>query len=308
MANDHPLLKNRIRYFLITAFFIVFTAAFVIFFLFNVRIKDIEFENCVYSSESSVKRAANIKIGTHSYGIDKAKIAKAIKAANPYVTDVRIKRTGISSISVILTEDAPRFYIEHDGEYIILSETLRVLDEYDSLAECAELKVYPISLMPIDKAELGKTLVFKENKDENGVSDVSVLSAEDAISMLSHISESDLSGTITEADLSDRFDIRLTYKNKYEIRFGAPRAFEDKLVLVMKTIAYLENPENGYASAKGIIYASVDGETSFEPTGVADDAQKPEQDEDSEGDENDKTSDKETGKDKTNGNKITFTR
>jgi hypothetical protein len=301
MAHDHPLLKNRIRYYLITAFFIVVTAALIIFFLFNVRIKDVEFENCVYSSENSVKKAANIKIGTHSYGIDKAKIAKAIKAANPYVTDVRIKRTGISSISVILTEDAPRFYIEHDGEYIILSETLRVLDEYDSLAECAELKVYPISLMPIDKAELGKTLVFEKNENEDGVKDVSVLSAEDAISMLSQISESDLSGTITQADLSDRFDIRLTYKNKYEIRFGAPRAFEDKLMLVMKTIAYLENPENGYSSAKGIIYASVDNETSFEPTGIADDAQKPDQDE-----KDESKDDKETGKDKINGDKITF--
>lgn len=289
MENENPLLKNRLRYFSITAFFIIITAACVIFFLFNVRVKTVEIENCIYSSESAVLEAANIKVGTHSYGIDKAKISKAIKSVSPYVTDVRVKRTGISSISIILTEDAPRFYINRGGKYIILSETLRVLAKYDSLSECKGFSVYPISLMPVEEAEVGKTLSFAENKDENGVADISVLSAEDALDMLSYLSGSALSGTITEADISDRFDLRFTYDDKYEIRFGSPRGFEDKLDLVIKTIAYLENPENGYSTAKGIIHASVDGETSFEPTGATEDA-KPDSDEDEDDDEDESES------------------
>lgn len=270
--NDHPLLANRVRYFLITAFFIVFTVAFVVFFLVNVRIKTVTYENCVYSELAKVEKAANIKPGTHSYAIDKSKISKAIKAANPFVTDVRIKRTGISSVSVILTEDAPRFYIERGGKYVILSETLRVLAKYDSPLD----NVYPILLMPVAKDELGKTLVFEEPKKDEQVP-LSRLSSEDAFSILSQISGSALSGTITHADLSNRFDLRFTYKDKYEIRFGAPRGFTEKLALVIKTIAYLENPENNYSSAKGIIHASVEGETSFEATGATDDAQTPEQ-------------------------------
>ena len=274
--KDHPLLTNRIRYFLITAFFIIFTVVCVIFFLVNVRIKAVEFENCVYSELAKVEEVANIKLGTHSYAIDKAKISKAIKDANPYVTDVRIKRTGISSISVILTEDAPRFYIERGEKYVILSETLRVLAKYDSPSEYAHLPVHPIFLMPIEKDELGKTIVFQEPEEDEEVP-LSRLCAEDAFYILSQISESALSGTITHADLSNRFDLRFTYKDKYEIRFGAPRGFTEKLALVIKTIAYLENPENSYSAAKGIIHASVEGETSFEATGTADDAQTPEQ-------------------------------
>ena len=265
MQNDHPLLTNRIRYFLITAFFIVFTAAAVIFFLLNVRIQTVEFENCVYSVEADLEKAANIKKGTHGYAIDKNKIAKAIKAVSPYVTDVRIKRTGISSIEIILTEDAPRFYIKRGEKYLLLSETLRVLARYDSLAECSHLPVHPISLAPIAEAEIGKTVVFEEGYEEIG---------KESISLLSQISASDLSGTITYADLSDRFNLRFTYKDKYDIRFGAPRGFADKLALVIKTIAYLENPENGYSTAKGIIHARVDGETSFEPTGATEDAEQ----------------------------------
>ena len=284
MPNEHPLLKRKLQFFLITAFFAVFTVSCIVFFLVNVRIKTVDIENCVYSELKNVEKAANIKTGTHSYGIDKAKISKAIKAANPYVTDVRIKRTGLSSVSVILTEDAPCFYIERGGKYLVLSETLRVLAKHDSLAECPP-EIHPISLMPVEKAELGKTLVFEEPEKDEEVP-LSRLSSEDAFSMLAEISGSSLSGNITGADLSDRFNIRFTYKDKYEIRFGAPRGFTEKLALVIKTIDYLETPENGYSNAKGIIHARVIGETSFEPTGAAEGITPPEQM--PEGEENEK--------------------
>ena len=102
MVNEHPLLHRRLQFFMITALFIVITAVCIVFFLVNVRIHTVEVENCVYSSEAEVLDAASIKPGTHSYGIDKSNISKKIKAANPYVIDVRIKRTGISSIKIIL--------------------------------------------------------------------------------------------------------------------------------------------------------------------------------------------------------------
>ena len=274
MKDSHPLLKNRITYFLLTAFFIVFTVAAVVFFLTQVRIQTVTVENCVYSGEAEVLGAANIKKGTHSYAIDKNKIAASITSKNPYVTDVRIKRTGISSIAIILTEDAPRFYIERGGKYIILSETLRVLAEYASLAECAHLPVYPIKLMPIEAAEMGKTLVFAEGHEENG---------KECISLLSQISASELSGTITYADVSVRFDLRFTYKDKYEILFGAPKNFAKKLDMVIETIEFLENPKNNYSQAKGIIRANVDGETTFDPTGAID---TPEGDKNGENSEN----------------------
>jgi hypothetical protein len=272
MGNEHPLLKRKLQFYLMTAGFIIITVAAIVFFLVNVRIQTVDIENCVYSAEASVLKAANIKPGTHSYGIDKAKITKAIKSANPYVTDVRIKRTGLTSLSITLTEDAPCFYIEKGGKYVVLSETLRVLAKHDSLSECAH-KVNPIGLMPVAEAELGKTVVFEKPDEENP--DLSLLSGEDAFEILGKISESDISGKITGIDFSNRFDLRVTYKDKYEILFGAPRSFDEKLALVIKTIAHLENPKNGYSSAKGIIHASVVGETSFEPTGVTDDSVTP---------------------------------
>ena len=280
MGNEHPLLQRKLQFFLITALFIVLTAAAIVFFLVNVRIQTVNIENCVYTEEEAVRKAANIKLGTHSYGIDKAKISKNIKAVSPYVTDVRIKRTGFTSVSIILTEDAPRFYMQHGGKVVLLSEKLRVLASFESLSECAHLPVYPILLMPVKEAEIGKTVVFEENgskDDKENPPDLSILDGEDALEILAMLSESALSGTITHADISERFDLRFTYRDKYEIRFGAPRGFSEKLALVIKTIAYLENPENGYSQAKGIIHASVIGETSFEPTGAAEGTSPPDE-------------------------------
>ena len=193
MGNDHPLLKRKLQVFLITAAFIVLTIVSVVFFLINVRIQTVNLENCVYSNQESVLEAASIAPGTHSYGIDKSKISSAIKRANPYVIDVRIKRTGINSISIILTEDAPCFYIEKNGEYIVLSETLRVLARYASLTECAH-KVNHINLMPITEAEIGTTVVFEKPSEEN--IDLSLLSSADARYCSRKIRSGDLSENI----------------------------------------------------------------------------------------------------------------
>ena len=259
MQRSRPLLRIRIIFLLITAAFIIFTVGAVVLFLMNVRIQTVTVENCVYSDEQSIISAAGIKKGTHSYAIDKEEIAKSIKEKNSYVSDVRVKRTGPTSVVLILTEDPPCFRTLYENRYLVLSAGLRVLDEYSSPEESPHVGIAPIKLMPIESAELGKEITFTEENEGD---------RSEYISMLSAIHTSLLEGNVTSADISCRFDIRITYKDKYEIRFGSPKNFEKKLALVIDTVLFLEDPENNYSGAKGIIRANVDGETSFEPTGA----------------------------------------
>ena len=130
MQRSRPLLRIRIIFLLITAAFIIFTVGAVVLFLMNVRIQTVTVENCVYSDEQSIISAAGIKKGTHSYAIDKEEIAKSIKEKNSYVSDVRVKRTGPTSLVLILTEDPPCFRTLYENRYLVLSAGLRVLDEY----------------------------------------------------------------------------------------------------------------------------------------------------------------------------------
>ena len=259
MQRSRPLLRIRIIFLLITAAFIIFTVGAVVLFLMNVRIQTVTVENCVYSDKQSIISAAGIKKGTHSYAIDKEEIAKSIKEKNSYVSDVRVKRTGPTSVVLILTEDPPCFRTLYENRYLVLSAGLRVLDEYSSPEEAPHVGIAPIKLMPIESAELGKEITFTEENEGDRSEYVSMLSAR-------HTSL--LEGNVTSADISCRFDIRITYKDKYEIRFGSPKNFEKKLALVIDTVLFLEDPENNYSGAKGIIRANVDGETSFEPTGA----------------------------------------
>lgn len=258
-SNQHPLLKIKLIFFAISAFFLVFTAVTVIVFLTVFRVHAVDIENCKYSSKENIEKSSGVEIGMHMYAIDKEKMEEAIIAENPYVNDVRITRKGATTLCITLTEDAPRFYIVLDGKYFVLSDTLRVLAEYNSMDELSALALAPISLPKVEEAPLGKTLIFTEETEADG---------KECIDILSILAESTLSGTITSADVSERFDLRFTYKDKYEIRFGSPKNFADKLALVTDTIEYLEDPINGYSTAKGIIHASVTGETSFEATGA----------------------------------------
>jgi hypothetical protein len=192
-------------------------------------------------------------------GISKDKISDAIKKKNPYVSDVRIKRRGIDTLIITVTEDKPNFYMEFGGRYLVLSAELRVLDEYARREDMPFADISPIKIDHVRNAELGKVPVFEEEFRADAL---------EYVSFLTKINESPLAGCITSADFTLRFDIRMVYKDKYEIRFGSPENFEKKLSLVARTIAFLEDPANNYSGAKGIIRATVDGETSFEPTGA----------------------------------------
>ncbi len=262
MNDTHPLRKSKLRSFAITAFFFTATALTVLIFLTFCRVKTINIENCVFSDKQTIMESGKVKVGMHIYALDKEKMEERIKAANPYVSDVYITRTGFTTLNITLTEDAPRFYIEQDGNYIVLSETLRVLEICPSKAEMSGLSVAEISLPTVKSAHLKQTLVFEETTSSYG---------EECIDILEEIAASPLSGTITYADLSEKFDLRVTYKDKYDIRFGSPRSLSQKLTLVAETIAYLEDPINRFSTAKGIIHASVIGETSFEATGALND-------------------------------------
>lgn len=258
-----PLYRIKLRHFGISAFFLVAAIAFVVIFMLFFRIHNIEVENCVYSSKESVLDSTQLKNGTHIYAIDKSDIAAKIMKSNPYISEVHITRKGAQTLCISVTEDAPRFYIIHNDKYVVLSGKLRVLAEFEFFGEMSSLSVSPISLPTIEEATIGKTVVFEKESAENG---------KECIELLSFVEDSDLAGYITNADLSQRFDLRFTYKDKYEIRFGSPSKFESKLSLVVDTIKALEDPLNGYSTAKGIIHASVTNnsgvaETSFEPTG-----------------------------------------
>lgn len=252
-----PLLKRRITTFVISAFFLVATVFLSVFFLFFCRIQSVSVENCVYSSEDNIISSANIKIGSHSYSINKNKIAESIKAQNPYVSAVRIKRTSPRSVKIILTEETPYFYTVYGEKCLVLSKTLRLLSEYEKDADISFLTANKIFLPQIKEAELGKNVVFDNISD-----------GQRAMEAISLIFASELAENITLSDVSEKFDIRFTYKNKYDIRFGSFKNISENLTLVINTVEYLEDHANGYQYVKGIIHASVPGETSFEATGT----------------------------------------
>lgn len=262
MNGSHPLRKSKLRSFAITAVFFAATVLTVFVFLTFCRVKTVNIENCVFSDRQTILEAGKVKVGMHIYALDKEKMEERIKEASPYVSDVYITRTGFTTLNITLTEDTPRFYIEQDGNFVVLSETLRVLEICHSQAELSGISAAKIDLPAVKSATLRQTLAFEDETASYG---------EECIEILEAISASPLSGTLTYADLSEKFDLRVTYKDKYDIRFGSPKELSQKLSLVAETIDYLEDPINRFSTAKGIIHASVIGETSFEATGALND-------------------------------------
>ena len=240
---------------LIRVLFVLSALVFVVLFLALCRIKTVTVEGNEYSSSESVVSSAAIKLKSHIYSIDKDAIEKRIKAANPYVVSVAVRRRLPSTLRLIVTEDKPSFYSLIGDKFCVISCDMRVLETADSATELSSRGLIPIMLPEVKSAEPGKKIIFTD--DGGYAADTTLIKT---------IMSSELSKDVTSVDISRRFNINVTYKSKYTIVFGNAENLTKKINFCLKTIKYLEESMPGVS---GIIHAERSDETSFEITGTA---------------------------------------
>ena len=241
-------------------FFIVFgftsvTLLCVIFFLFGCRIKTISVENTAIAEEEAILEAIGIKTGRHIYAISKEKISAAAAGTSPYIKAVTVKRRLPSKLRIVVEEYEPLYSTEHDGAYLILSDTLRVLENTPDKAAAAEKAGTLVILPEIKTAEVGKTLVFTDQDDGNA-----------AAVILSVFHDAAFPDKPAWIDVSEKFDITANLMNKYTLFYGDSEKLSTKIETSLRAIRYLT--ENMYG-VTGNLYATGNTGASFEITGVA---------------------------------------
>ena len=159
--NKTPEIKAmRKRERLIRVLFVLSALIFVALFIFACRTKTVTVEGNIYSPEENIVSAAALKINGHIYSIDKSAIENRIKASNPYVISVAIRRRLPSTLRLIVTEDEPVFYSLIGNKFCVISCSLRVLETADSATDLSSRGLIPIILPETKSAEPGKKIVF----------------------------------------------------------------------------------------------------------------------------------------------------
>ena len=156
--------------------------------------------------------------------ISENKLSNQLMEKFAYIKSVKLEKQYPDTITITLEEETPQFYIEIQGEYFLLTRSLKVLERYHNEAKLIEAapEVQYIKVPTVARAVVCKQLEFaSESKARH---------TEEALSLLL---DSRLYSGVTAIDFSNRFDMTIVYDNRLEIHLGSFKEYDAKLDLVL---------------------------------------------------------------------------
>lgn len=196
----------------------------------------------VYSAKDITEKSG-IDIGDNLIFVSKKKINERITTELPYVGSVKVKRRLPTKLELIVTKTQAVYAVVIDGYYTLLDETGKVLEK--NLEYVAE-NIILLNMGEITSAELGTKI--------SGSSDVYL---EKLVSIRNAYKDCGIED-ITAIDLSDIYDIKLTYQGRIILELGETDDNNlNKKLSLGKAAIDTQNEEN--MLYRGTINLSVDG-------------------------------------------------
>lgn len=209
-------------------FFVILIFIFVCF-AFFFKVKTIVVEGAEKYNADSIIIKSGITAGENLYAYKESQIEEKLILNFPYISNVRLKRRWPDKIILEVSEDKAKYKSEIYGETLILSESLRILENTDINIESVELcRLY---LPDIDRALVGNKPVFTAN-------------SEYITQALSAIGESKLSESISHINLENKYAVSFLIGNIYKIKCGDTSEIELKLTMTEKILESGKIPDS----------------------------------------------------------------
>ena len=142
---------------------------------------------------------SDIKIGSVIFFVDEKDINNALTAKYPYIKRAEVEKHYPSTVNIVIIEEEPRYYIEYDGEYFVLTDELKVLERFTNkermLSRFSNIKA--VIIPDLYRAVVSDKLELMSEKDTRHISEV--------LKALSGWSGFD---RIVSIDMTNRFDFQ----------------------------------------------------------------------------------------------------
>ena len=201
------------------------------------NIKAITFKGNVTISSEVLLSEVSDRIGLNIFTVNERKIREEI-LKNRYVSTVDIKRKGINTLEINITEEAPVYYINNGVELLIINNDLEVLEEVDNIDGRNLVEVKGIDLSVKDD----------ENRVDEFNSYKSILT-----NFYPFISQNRESIYLSSLDVSNIVNI-IGYIGNVEILFGDDSDLYNKMENVYRIML-----DDNINIAKGYINVSFNG-------------------------------------------------
>ena len=241
----HKIIFRRINYILISivlcfVFIIVCMALFL-------KIESIKVVGNERYSEEQIVTSSGISVGQNLYAINKKSAKGLIMSDYPYINEVVIRRTLPSTLTFRITEEIPIYYTEICGEYFVLSSTLRVLEKSEENPNLdREDKLVLLLLSDVKSAVVGQEIEFTKQLAFDYIS-----------TFIKNVTEHEIATELTEIDISAKYNIYVTYQNRFRVYLGDNSETEMKLTFAKLMINEFNPEQSGTIDAHDITVGSV---------------------------------------------------
>jgi cell division protein FtsQ len=210
------------------------------------KIEKIEVKgNGIYTKEQIID-ASGISIGDNLYAINKKTARSFITTEYPYIKEVVIRRNLPTTLVFKITEEQPVYYTEICGEYFVLSKSLRILERTYEKPSNEENPLVLLLLADVKRAVVGETLEFEKE-----------LTFEYINNFMQSVNEHEIADKLTEIDISNKYNIYVSYQGRFRIYLGDSTETDMKLKFAELMINTFEQDKRGTVDAHDITVGSV---------------------------------------------------
>ncbi len=213
------------------------------------RINNVEIvENTVYTSEE-IMAEIDIETGDSLIFLNNFGIASNILANLAYVDEVKVERVFPDTVLVTLTPSEVFGAIQSEDEkYYLMDQKGKVLEQVSLSDIKSELRIFGLEFTD---AQVAKKLEIEDSYKLDSL-----------LEMYNVLKANGFLEDITEIHIDKIYDIKVLYKDIYEIYFGSMEDFEYKTLLLNETLKKLDD------ETEGIIELSNKSEARFIPLEV----------------------------------------
>jgi cell division protein FtsQ len=185
-------------------------------------IGEIRVEGSSLYSEAELLDAGGLDIGAGLPILKSSHAEKSVMEALPYIQSCEISFELPNVLVFHLVDEAPALYASIEGEYYVLTSSMRVLERTDDPDALSGL-IY-VELPRVSRAMVGEEIVLEGT------------SVEYITEFFNLIKESELDGRIARVYFDKKFDIVASVDGKFRVLFGSPSEMELKIASVAKMI------------------------------------------------------------------------
>lgn len=174
-----------------------------------------------------------INIGDNIFIFNAEEIEDNIKQKLPYIGSVKIERDLPTTVDINIVEEEAYYAAELAGDTYLLSSDLKVLERVKD-SKASEFDIAKLSLVSVKNCIVGNYLGFVDERTSDALAE-----------LYSSFADNYIEDKINAVDVRSRFDIYITYDNRFEIYLGDTDNIEIKISFLVRIIDELEPNAKG---------------------------------------------------------------